>query len=140
MMRRVLALLLCIGLAAPGCATAQRPRYATRPQQVPVAAAADRDVLADYAAQLPLGAKVRATVADHQTIRGTLVKRTDRALVIQPRARVAEPLIEVPYDKLVALEQETPTGGVGRAVAIGVGVGVGAAVGLLFLLAAVLSD
>jgi len=137
-MKRFVALLLCIGLAAPACATAQGPRYATAPQ-VPLKTA-ETDVLADFVAQLPLGARVKATLAGNQTIRGTLVKRTDRSLVIQPRARVAEPLVEIPFDKLMALEQETPNGSVGKAVAIGIGVGVGAALGFLALLAAFLGD
>jgi hypothetical protein len=97
-------------------------------------------VLGDFARQLPLGSRVRATVSGNHVIRGTLLKRTDQAIVIQPRARIPEPPVEVPFANLLSLEQEVPSSGTGRAVAIGVGVGVGAALGLLFLLAAALGD
>jgi hypothetical protein len=59
---------------------------------------------------------------------------------VQPRTRIPEPLVEVPFENLVALEQELPSGGTARAIAIGVGVGVSAALGMLFLLAATLGD
>jgi hypothetical protein len=135
-MKRFTALLLCVGLVAPGCMTSQTHRMQTAPP-VP-ARVADREVLADFAGQLRIGSRVKATITGNRIVRGTLLKRTDQALVIQPRARVAEPLIEVPFDDLLALEQEGPSsGGTGRAAAIGAGVGAGAALGVLFLLAAV---
>ena len=125
-MKRCIASLLCVLLLAPGCAASRTPRVQTAPQ-APVKVA-DREVLAEFAGQLRIGSRVKATVTGHRTVRGTLVKRTDQALVIQPRGRVAEPLIEVPFDELIALEQEaTSSGGNARAVAIGAGVGAGAA-------------
>jgi hypothetical protein len=134
-MTRFIALLLCVGLAAPGCAM----NHTARVQTAPAPVVSDRAVLADFAGQLRIGSHVRATVTGNRTIRGTLLKRTDRAIVIQPRARVAEPLVEVPFDELLALEQETPSSGsTGRAIAIGAGVGAGAAIGTLFLIAALL--
>jgi hypothetical protein len=137
-MKRFIAALLCLSVVAPGCATSQTPRMQTAPQAP--TSSADRDVLANFAAQLPLGARVKATLTDNRTIRGTLVKRTDKTIVLQPRARVPEPLVEVPFDHLIVLEPETPSGGLGRAVVIGVGVGVGATLGTLLLLAALLGD
>lgn len=136
-MKRFIASLLCLLLAAPGCATSTA-RVQTAPS-VPVSAT-DPSVLADFARQLPLGSRIKATVSGNHVMRGTLLKRTDQALVIQPRARVAEPPVEVAFANLIALEQEIPSSGTGRAVAIGVGVGVGAALGVLFLLAALLGD
>ena len=97
-MKRFIALLLCVGLAAPGCAMNQTARV----QTAPAPAVSDRAVLADFASQMKVGSHVRATITGNRTIRGTLVKRTDRAIVIQPRARVAEPLLEVPFDELLA--------------------------------------
>jgi len=144
-MKRFIASLLCGLLAAPGCTTGtarvqSAPRVQTTPK-APVVSTADPGVLGDFARQLPLGARVRATVSGNHVIRGTLLKRTDQAIVIQPRARIAEPPVEVPLANLVALEQEVPSSGnTGRAVAIGVGVGVGAALGFLMLLAAALGD
>ena len=126
-MKRFIASLLCVLLVAPGCATGGTTRAQTTPRAL--SNTADRDVLSDFARQLPIGSRVRVTLAGNHVLRGTLLKRTDQSLVIQPRARVAEPLIEVPFANLVALEQEVPSNGTGRAVAIGVGVGVGAALG-----------
>jgi hypothetical protein len=133
-MQRFIAVLLCAGLAAPGCAMNHSARVQTAP-----APAVDATVLADFASQLKVGSEVRAKTTGNRTVRGTLVKRTDRAIVIQPRTRVTEPLMEVPFDELLALEQLTPSsGGTGRAIAIGAGVGAGAAIGTLFLIAALL--
>jgi hypothetical protein len=136
-MKRFLAPLLCALLVAPGCAASQGPRAQVAPP-APAASAIDGEVLGEFARQLPLGARVRATVAGNRTIRGTLLKRTDVALIIQPRARVAEPLVEVPFSSLLAIEQEHKSNSTGKAVAIGAAVGVGAALGLLMLIAAVL--
>ncbi len=136
-MKRFIASLLCVLLLSPGCVTSRTPRVQTTPQGP--ARVAEREVLAYFAGQLRIGSRVKATITGNRIVRGTLVKRTDQALVIQPRGRVAEPLIEVPFDELLALDQEvTSSGGTARAVAIGAGVGAGAALGVLFLLAAVL--
>jgi len=134
-MKPLIVLVLCLGLAAPGCATSQTTRVQTGPQAAP--AALDRAILADFARNLPVGTRVRATIAGPRTIRGTLLKTTDTAIVVQPRTRVAEPLVEIPVDQLLALEQETPGGGTGRAIAIGAAVGAGAALGVIFILAAI---
>lgn len=137
-MKRWMASLLCVVVVVPGCATSQTPRVQTAPQSL--TRPTEREVLSEFAAQLPLGSRVKATLDGNRTIRGTLVKRTDKAIVVQPRTRIPEPLVEVPFASLVALEQERPSNGTGRAIAIGVGVGVGAALGMLLLLAAILGD
>jgi hypothetical protein len=136
-MKRFTASFLCVLLLASGCVTSRPPRVHTTPQ-VP-AMTADANVLAGFAGQLRIGSRIKATVTGNRTVRGTLVKRTDQALVIQPRTRVAEPLVEVPFAELLALEQENPSSGTGRAVAIGVGVGVSAAVVTLYVLALLLA-
>lgn len=135
-MKRFTASLLCVLLLASGCVTSRTPRVQTTPQ-VPTRIA-DGDVLADFAGQLRIGSRVKATITGNRVIRGTLVKRTDQALVLQPRTRVAEPLVEIPFSELLALEQENPPSGTGRAVAVGVGVGVSAAVVTLYVLALLL--
>jgi hypothetical protein len=135
-MKQVVALLLCVGLAAPGCATSRSTRVQAAPQVV-AAPRPDRAVLADYARQLQAGSRVRAKMIGHRTVRGTLLKTTDQGIVLQPRTRVAEPLIEVPFDQLESLEQETQ-GGTGRAVAAGAAAGAGAALGTMLILWAIL--
>ena len=137
-MKRWMASLLCVVLVVPGCATSQTPRVQAAPQSL--TRPTEQEVLSEFAAQLPLGSRVKATLDGNRTIRGTLVRRTDKAIVVQPRTRIPEPLVEVPFASLVALEQERPSNGTGRAIAIGVGVGVGAALGMIFLLAALLGD
>ena len=137
-MRQLIAMLVCVTVAAPGCVASQGPRLQTVPA-VP-ASTADRGVLADFVKQLQLGSRVKATVTGNRTFRGTLVKRTDDALMLQPRTRVPEPVVEIRYADLMAIEPEVRASGTGRAIAIGVAVGVGAAVGTLFILAAIFSD
>jgi hypothetical protein len=134
-MKRAIALLLSAALVASGCATSRGPRVQTAPQAPTTAK--DRAVLADFARSLPSGSRVRARVVGNDTVKGTLLKVSDDAIVIQPRARVAESPLEIPFSTLVSLEPETPTGGVGRAVAIGALAGAGAALGTILLLALV---
>jgi hypothetical protein len=142
MMKRLLTLLLCAALAAPGCATAARgPRYQTSsPQATPTRSAADRAVLAEFARNLPVGARVKATTTGNRSVRGTLLKATDASIVIQPRTRVPEPLVEVPFEQLLALEQDQQTSNAGRTAGIAAAAAAGATLGVLFLLAAIFSD
>jgi hypothetical protein len=137
-MRRLIAVLLTVGLVLPGCATSLRPRAQTTAPGV--RALPDHSALSDLAHKLPVGARVRAKVAGDGTIRGTLIRTTDTAIVIQPRARVAEPLLEIPFNRLEALEQETSSGGPGKAIAIGAAAGAGAALGTILLLFAIFGD
>ena len=137
-MRQIIVTALSVALAAPGCVTSYAPRVQTAPTVATTTA--DRDVLADFVGRIELGSRVRVTVTGNKTLHGTLVKRTGEALVLQPRTRVPEPLIEIKYGDLLAIEQEPRSNGTGKAIAIGVAVGVGAAVGTLMILAALLSD
>jgi hypothetical protein len=140
-MKRFLALLLCIGIAAPGCAAAHA-RLQTRTQAPEeTRTSADQTFIAEFARQLRVGTRVRATLTENRSVRGTLLKATEKTIVIQPKGRIAEPLIEVPLDQLLALEEDLPkNGGTGRALAIGAGAGAGAALGALLILAAIFSD
>ena len=136
-MTRVLAVVLCVTLAAPGCATmrASRTSIPMKPSQtVP-----DRAVMTTYLKQLPVGSKVRARLTDGSTIRGTLMKTGDEGIVVQPNARIPEPPRSVPMDQIRAVELEHP-GGVGKAIAIGVAVGAGTSFGVLMILAAIFAD
>ena len=144
-MRRLIALALSAALAAPGCATVNAraqtgaaSAYQAAPQ--PVRAAPDRSALTEFARQLPAGTRVRVKTTDGGTIRGTLIKTTDTSLIVQPRTRITEPLIEVPLDRLAALEPEQPGSNTGRAIAIGAAAGAGAALGVILLLIAIASD
>jgi hypothetical protein len=137
-MKRLLALVLVAGMAAPACAARGGARVQVAPTAVP--SQRDRVVLTDFARQIPAGTRVRATTTDARTVRGTLLKTTGEAIFIQPRARVPEPLVEVPFSQLIMLEPEPEKQGssAGRSAAIGASVGAGAALGTLFILAALI--
>jgi hypothetical protein len=140
-MRRFIACLLSVALVAPGCAASQGVRVQTA--STVLAPTADQTVMADYIRQIPVGSRVKAstTMPDGpRSIRGTLLKTTDRSVIVQPRARVTEPLVEIPFSQIRSLEIETQGGGTGRAIAVGAAVGAGAAIGVLFILAAIFAD
>jgi hypothetical protein len=144
-MKKLIACMLVLGLVAPACATAQRPRFQEQPKAAAsesMQSARERELLAEFARQLPAGARIRVSDTNKRVIRGTLIKATDTAVVIQPRGRVPEPIVEVPFTNLASLEQEQPSGGasVGRAIAIGAGAGAAAALGVILILIAALGD
>jgi hypothetical protein len=142
-MKQLTAWIVCAALLASGCATSPlRLQTAPAMQQPPsaITRADDRDTLAEFARDLRLGSRVKVTTSGNRVVRGTMVKRTDEAIVIQQRTRVPEPLVVIPYAEVLALEPDVPSNGVGRAIAMGVGIGVSAAVGTLLLLAAVWGD
>jgi len=145
-MRRLIALSLSAALALPGCASlnahAQTNTYGAhaRTNAQGVRALPDTSALPEFARQLPPGSRVRVKITGGATIRGILIKTTDVAMIVQPRTRVAEPLIEVPFDRLVSIEQESTGSGTGRAIAIGAAAGAGAALGIIVLLIAIASD
>jgi hypothetical protein len=140
-MRSAVVLLLCATLAAPGCAATRTMRVQTTGQQT-VTTNRSQTVLTEYAQQIPVGARVRVTATGHRTIRGTLVKKTDHAIFVQLRTRIAEPPVEIPIGELIAMDEERPSegGGVGKAIAAGAAAGAGAALGTLLILFAIFSD
>jgi hypothetical protein len=136
-MKRVIAIVLCAVFAAQGCASTTGIRVQSTPK-AKTTSSDERVVFSEFANQLELGSRVKATLTSNRVVKGTLVKRTNDAMVVQPRTRVAEPLVTVPYSELVALEQEVPSSGsTGRTIAIGAAVGAGAAVGVILILAAI---
>lgn len=135
MFRKTVAALVCAALATSGCASASGPRVAQGPQ----APAMDRSVLADYVQRLPAGSKVRVERTDGTSFRGTLMRATPDAILVQKNTRVAEPPVQVPLDQLTRVTLDSGSS-MGRTVAIGVAVGVAATFGVLLLLAALISD
>ena len=137
-MTRALALLLCITLATPGCATTSRmtSTWGTPLTRDPSQPPPDRTLLTTYLKQLPPGSKVRARLIDGSTVRGTLMKAGDEGIVVQMNARLPEPPRNVAIDQIRAVELDSP-GGVAKAIGIGVAVGVGTFFGVLLLLTAI---
>jgi hypothetical protein len=140
MTRQTIALTLCAALMS-GCASAGRPRVASGAQNQPAVSRPGTDpaVMAEYVQKLQLGIKVRVDLANGKTVKGTLMKATDRAIIVQTRTRLPEPPIELPLSDLVAVTPDS-SNGVGRAIGIGAAAGAGAALGVILLLIAVFSD
>jgi hypothetical protein len=133
-MNRALALLLCIAIAAPGCATA-RMSSSRFVQQTPTPVV-DRDLLTAYIKGLPIGTKVRVSVAGGDTVRGTLMKASDESVTVLRRTRIPEPPVDIPVEKVRGIEPET-SDSVARAVGIGVATGAAAGLGVFLLLLAI---
>jgi hypothetical protein len=136
-MRRVLALLVSLTLLSPGLAMANSS--ANRRQRQPTASAPDRALLTTYLKQLPIGARVRASLIDGQKVSGTLMSATDEGIVVQRRTRIPEPPVTIPIAAIGAVEIDR-AGNVGKTVGIGMAAGAGAALGVFMLLVALLSD
>lgn len=137
---RTIAILVCVAVINAGCATATTGgvRFADGSQQ----SAATRAAIAEYVQQLKPGLAVRVGRSDGRTIRGTLMKATADTLVLQPRARVPEPPVEIPLADVVSVTPESPSNGasLGKAIGIGVAAGAGAVLGIFLILAAIYSD
>ena len=133
-MRRLIALTVCVTLSGSACAGGYRVRSA--PASAPTS---DQSVMASYVKQLQIGSRVRIQKTDRRTLRATLMKVDDRAIYVQPRTRIPEPIMTVPLDQIawVELDPQAETGGPGRAIAIGVAAGAGAAAAFILILAAI---
>ena len=140
MTRQTIALTLCAALGS-GCASAGGPRVASDPHARPGVSrpATDPAVMADYVQRLQLGTRVRVDLASGKSVKGTLMKATDRAIVVQTRTRFPEPPFELPITDIVSVAPES-SNGVGRAIGVGVAAGAAASLGVLLLLIAVFSD
>jgi hypothetical protein len=137
-MRQIIALALCAALTsgcAGGAALNRQAGVRTGPSQ------AAHDAIVSFVQGLPAGSRLRVTLDGGQRIRGTLMKAGDTALVVQPRTRVPEPPIEIPFDTIKAVELEGSNGaGLGRSIAIGAAAGAGATLAVLMILAAIYAD
>lgn len=152
MTKRAVALLLAIAVTLPGCATTRRldrqeagyyhemSAAASRPASQGTAPATSQKLLADYVQKLPIGTRVRVHLVDGRRERGTLMDATAERIVIQPRTRIPEPAMQIPLDRVTAVDLETGNGSVGKAIGIGIAAGAGAILGVLMLLAAIYSD
>ena len=131
--KRTIVAVLCVTLAAAGCATTGTT--GTAPAYAGSQSNATRSVLVEYVQKLPPGTLVRVDRSQGGAVRGTLMKATDQSLFIQPKTRIAEPTLEVPFVTVVAVTPEQKHGNsVGRA--IGAGAAAGAAATLVIFLIA----
>jgi hypothetical protein len=135
-MKRVLALVLSVALAGGGCATARGSQVvAAEPRSDQ--RGSDSTLMADYVQRLPAGSRVRAVLADGQTLHGTLMRATDTTLVLQPRTRVPEPPIQLAIEKVASVELE-PASSTGKAIAVGIVSGAAGTLAVFLVLALIL--
>jgi hypothetical protein len=135
MLKKMLAVVLCGALAGPGCASASGTRIAQAPQ----APLQDNSAIADYVQRLAPGTKVHIEQSDGTSFRGTLMKATPQAIVVQKNTRVPEAPVEVPLDRVARVTIDGNGSSSGKTIAIGVGVGVAVTFGIFAILAAVFS-
>ena len=110
LLRRMLVIALCVTVAAPGCASARLnhagvPSHQLREPDQGV----DPATLADYLKTLPLGKTIRVERVDGRSVRGTLLKVTDRSLTFQEKTRIPEPAIEIPFSEILRVTRRSRT-------------------------------
>lgn len=134
--RTFVAPLLCAATMATGCTTGGGRRVNTAP--VSGQHMQDRGVLIEYVQKLAPGASIRVQRLNGRLVRGTLMKATDAALVIQQRTRIPEPPFEIPMADIVSVTPETASGfSFARAIGAGAAAGAGAALAVFFVLVAI---
>ena len=134
---RTTALMVCVALAAAGCATTGTARLASaaaRPSET-------RAVLVEFVQKLPPGTLVLVSRASGRAVRGNLMKATDDHLFVQPKTRIPEPIVDIPIDDVLSVTPQS-TGGtqVGRAIGVGAAAGAGAALAVFLVILAAFAD
>lgn len=137
MFRKTVAAFVCAALMTTGCASASGTRVAQAPA---VPNLQDHAVLAEYVQRLPAGSRVRVERANGESLRGTLMKATPDAIVVQKNTRVPETPVDVPLSDVTRVTLDTTSSSLGKHIAIGVGSGVAATFGVLLILAALWGD
>jgi hypothetical protein len=98
-------------------------------------------MLAEYVQKLTPGSAVRVERTGGKSVRGTLIKATDRSVVVQARTRLPEPPIEVAMGDVLSVTPESPRGAnLAKAIAAGAAAGAGAALGIFFIIVAAYND
>jgi hypothetical protein len=139
MIKRIVAMLLCAALAESGCAAAAMDANDLAPQREVLAPHAETAAIASYAQKLPVGSRVKVERLSGGAIKGTLIKASDEAIVVQRNTRVPEPPVEIRIADVtrVTLDSNNHTG---RNIALGIAAGVGAAFAVLGILAVLIND
>jgi hypothetical protein len=122
--------------ATAGCTAARAQNTGVQLQTVP-AYAPDTSLMANYVRQLPLGSRVRMTLADGRVLHGTLMKVDADPIVVQKKTRIPEAPLQIAIKDVQAVELESKSGGPGKTIAMGAAAGVLSALGVLLVLAAI---
>jgi hypothetical protein len=128
---------LCIALAVPACATTGATRVANATGERRVAVG---PLLPEYVRQLSPGSAVRIERANGKTLRGVLLKATEQSVVIQARARIPEPPVEVPLSEVLSIVPDQGRANLGRAIAAGAAAGAGTALAVFFIIVSLYAD
>jgi hypothetical protein len=138
--QRLLALLLCVLLAAPGCTAARASHTRLGAPGLQKPARADAALMAEYIRQIPVGSKIRVSLSNGSVMRATLMKRDADPIVVQRRTRIPEAPVEIAVRDIVAVELETGNGSVGRTIGVVAGAAAAATFAVVLMLVALLSD
>jgi hypothetical protein len=134
-MNRMIALVLSAAVGASGCGAARAQTRVAPPP--PLESTQDFSVMASYIRQIPVGSRVRVSLADGSVVKGTLMKADADPIVIQKRTRIPVAPLAIAIKDVQAMELEGKNGGPAKAIAVGAAAGAGAAVGMLLILAAI---
>jgi hypothetical protein len=135
-MRSIIAVLLCVLLAAPGCATARGTSGPSAPVE-----RQNPDVFADYLRRLPPGSPVRLDLAGRKGMRGVVLQVTGSSVFIQARTRLPEPPHEVPLASVLRVTPDTQERSTfGKAILASAAAGAGAALAVFYILVAIYAD
>jgi len=138
--RPAIALILCTAMTTAGCATSGTTNLAPTTANAN-AGSATRTALAEYIQKLPPGTEVRVGRSNGHAVRGTLIKGTDESIFVQPKTRIAEPVVEIPMTDVVQVTFERHGGNsVGRAIGAGAAAGAAATLAIFLIMFAVYGD
>jgi len=84
---------------------------------------------------IPLGSKIKIHTLDGKRTNGTLMRVDDSAVTVKRNARVPEPAITVPFDRVSRIERDHGGGLTwAKAAVIGLGAGAGAMATIIAIL------
>lgn len=127
-MRRLMVFSVVVALLLPGAKLAAG-QVAGRVQRTD-------DYWYAYASKLPIGATVRVRTASGQRHTGVLTLVNRDGITVEPRTRVPEPPLHVPFAQMEQLQLKENGSSVAKAIGIGIAVGAGTFFGIALLLAA----
>lgn len=138
--RHAIAMMVCAAVTTAGCATSGRTNLVATSAHADQGSAG-RSALAEYVQKLPAGTQVRVGRANGHSVRGTLIKGTDQSIFIQPKTRIAEPIVEIPMADVLQVTPERHGGNsVGRAIGAGAAAGAAATLAIFLIMFAVYGD
>lgn len=138
-LQRAIAMVVCAATTTVGCASSGATNLIPIPNSNQDGAT--RSALAEYVQKLPAGTEVRVGRVSGHTVRGTLIKGTDQSIFVQPKTRIAEPVVEIPMTDVLQVTPERHGGNsVGRAIGAGAAAGAAATLAIFLIMFAVYGD